>query len=369
MRYVIDTTKLMENLYTTEDSIQKVMDATSAAMEFVIENVVRINCENLYLCVEDNVLKLYNFRHLVLSVVQNSYVFSEMFEKAIAYGTRDREQVALRVHYKVLLECMVYVVYAINKRLVKLSAARKGNHISYKIPAFGFNVYEHDIGDEAFIIEEKAQQIRLMANAENFRTYSIRGPLYPLPNSSAATIFHQGNTSVLINMQASDLLSEFRPQVGKCFQNAEEIYTRLSFGEFGKQHQIQYYAGWVYDVISDSMTYHAWVVMDGVYVIDPSFYTDNPLTRYYYYMKNGNIYEDISREKYAEWIKEHISNDRPFSSKYCYGQVADRVYIGVLSYRREASDMLEDLLKKHPQHPDYQNFGKDGRNALHRILQ
>ena len=134
-------------------------------------------------------------------------------------------------------------------------------------------------------------------------TISIPSRMYPL-ESDSFKCFDADNTSEIVDERVAAIFDSIKPEVGRCFTNAENLYMALN--EAG--YQAEQYVGWLF--MEDELpVHHSFVVLND-HILDLSismksedFAKLDSMTKIY-------KTKDEAREYIAEYIlqKEQLPN-------------------------------------------------------------
>ena len=188
---------------------------------------------------------------------------------------------------------------------------------------------------------------------------SIPSRMYPL-ESDLFQCFDADNTSEIVDEKIKDIFDSIKPEVGRCFTNAENLCVALN--EAG--YQAEQYVGWLF--MEDELpVHHSFVVLDD-HILDLSislksedFAKLDSVTKIY-------KTKDEAREYLAEYIlqKEQLPNHQR-----CIFGVVDKMYhyIGAHGTREAGIRRNQELRQSYPQHPCFQDV-KNGTTRGQEIL-
>lgn len=218
--------------------------------------------------------------------------------------------------------------------------------------------------NEYFSVNDNNNKVEVTANNHLKKKTVIPSTYYPLPNNNEYKIFTHKNTKPIIE-NFNELFKNIDIKIGHCYSNCDSIYQVL---KPILKDRIKYFSGWVCRL--DHITHHAWIVIDDCSIIDASILkrTIQDEKCVYESLNNGKS-PTLNSNNYIEVLNKYYTEDINFSNKYIYGEAPDLyVYVGVESNSNEAKSSFNNLLSKHPEHPDYQNIASDGSNKTQRKL-
>lgn len=193
-------------------------------------------------------------------------------------------------------------------------------------------------------IIKKANRVIYKVSGE---TISIPSRMYPL-ESGSFKCFDAYNTSKIVDERVVTIFDSIKPEVGRCFTNAENICMALN--EEG--YQTEQYVGWLF--MEDELpVHHSFVVLND-HILDLSislksedFAKPDSMTKIY-------KTKDEAREYLAEYIlqKEQLPNHQR-----CIFGVVDKMYhyIGAPGTREAGIRRNQELRQSYPQHPCFQD--------------
>ena len=233
-------------------------------------------------------------------------------------------------------------------------------------------IYETD-PEKEFLFADKGDGIyKIFFNGYEKHESILPDKLHPMPNKEKPVVFCRQNTEDLDdNGELAHIMeaSGFIGQMGLCYQNSDTVLRILTDTGYAKEHDVQFYSGWVNHCSPDDWIHHAWIVVDGKSIIDVAHEKSGPLHDLMEKALSGEMHPtEINKARLAREIREFEAKDIPFTERFFYGTTDDWCYIGVPSNADEARDSFNRLMRDYPDHPQYQNVDKDdGSNEMNRL--
>jgi hypothetical protein len=199
-------------------------------------------------------------------------------------------------------------------------------------------------------MEINLEKLKFKADNEWFR---LGGRLYPVTDPESLRAFTFQNTEDVAFEK--DFINDFNSldlKMGYCYSNAQKIYELcISHGL-----DAHYYAGWQF-INNSYPNHHAWVVVEGEGIIDPSIS-----------IREVNVYETTPantpnvREVVAEKLKSLRKVPVTVSDDIQMGKIIRNyiVYVGSKDNKDSARDMITNIRSKYPQH-EINKSSKPGR--------
>ena len=200
-------------------------------------------------------------------------------------------------------------------------------------------------------IIKKANRVIYKVSGE---TISIPSRMYPL-ESDSFQCFDADNTSEIVDDKIKNIFDSIKPEVGRCFTNAEKLCAALNKAGYPAEQ----YVGWLF--MGDELpVHHSFVVLDG-HILDLSISLKSEDFEKLDSITVKCKTKDEARERIAEYIlqKEQLPNHQR-----CVFGVVDEAYhyIGALGTREAGIRRNQELRQSYPQHPCFQ----DVKNAITR---
>lgn len=205
-------------------------------------------------------------------------------------------------------------------------------------------------------IIKKANRVIYKVSGE---TISIPSRMYPL-ESDSFQCFDADNTSEIVDERVAAIFDSIKPEVGRCFTNAENLCVALN--EAG--YQAEQYVGWLF--MEDELpVHHSFVVLDG-HVLDLSISLKSDDFAKLDSVTAKCKTKDESRECIAEYIRQ--KEQSPNHQRCIFGMV-DKMYhyIGAPGTREDGIRRNQELRQSYPQHPCFQDV-KNGITRGQEIL-
>lgn len=227
--------------------------------------------------------------------------------------------------------------------------------------------------DQDFSVDIQGQQYHQykVLNNRTLKECTIPASMYPMPNVRVSpSIFHKGNTKDLEDDgELARILDEadVKPQMGKCYSNAEKVYDALQASGYTSHHKVEYFSGWMTLLDTIGWHHHAWIVVDDQSVIDLTHEVAGPLIEMQEKARAGKQI-GVKRENLVKEIKRFEAQSHSFRERFSYGCCDSWCYIGVPSDKEEAIISFRDVMAKYPEHPSYDNVDKETyTNGLNRL--
>lgn len=205
-------------------------------------------------------------------------------------------------------------------------------------------------------IIKKANRVIYKVSGE---TISIPSRMYPL-ESDSFQCFNADNTSEIVDERIIAIFDSIKPEVGRCFTNAETLCVALN--EAG--YQAEQYVGWLF--MGDELpVHHSFVVLND-HILDLSISLKSEDFEILDSVSENCKTKDEARERIAEYMlqKEQLPNHQR-----CIFGVVDETYhyIGAPGTREDGIKKNKELRKIYPQHPCFQDV-KNGTTRGQEIL-
>lgn len=205
-------------------------------------------------------------------------------------------------------------------------------------------------------IIKKANRVIYKVSGE---TISIPSRMYPL-ESDSFQCFNADNTSEIVDERIIAIFDSIKPEVGRCFTNAETLCVALNKAGYPAEQ----YVGWLF--MEDELPIHHSFVVLNDHILDLSislksedFAKLDSMTKIY-------KTKDEAREYITEYIlqKEQLPNHQ-----CCIFGIVDKMYhyIGAPGTREDGIKRNKELRKIYPQHPCLQDV-KNGITRGQEIL-
>lgn len=193
----------------------------------------------------------------------------------------------------------------------------------------------------------------------NGETISIPSRMFPL-ESDSFQCFDADSTSEIVDEKVIAVFDSLKPEVGRCFTNAENLCTALQ----KEGYPAEQYVGWLF--MGDELpVHHSFVVLDG-HILDLSISLKSEDFEKLDSITVKCKTKDEARERIAEYIlqKEQLPNHQR-----CVFGVVDETYhyIGAPGTREDGIKRNKELRKIYPQHPCFQDV-KNGTTRGQEIL-
>lgn len=190
-------------------------------------------------------------------------------------------------------------------------------------------------------------------------TINIPSRMYPL-ESDSFKCFDADNTREIVDEKIKDIFDSIKPEVGRCFTNAENLCTALQ----KEGYPAEQYVGWLF--MGDELpVHHSFVVLDG-HILDLSISLKSADFEKLDSITAKCKTKDEARERIAEYMlqKEQLPNHQ-----HCVFGVADEAYhyIGAPGTREAGIRRNQELRQLYPQHPCFQDV-KNGITRGQEIL-
>lgn len=190
-------------------------------------------------------------------------------------------------------------------------------------------------------------------------TISIPSRMYPL-ESDSFKCFDADNTSEIVDEKIKDIFDSIKPEVGKCFTNAEILCVALNKAGYPAEQ----YVGWLF--MGDELPVHHSVVVLDDHVLDLSISLKSEDFAKLDSVTAKCKTKDDARERIAEYMlqKEQLPN-----YQRCIFGVVDKMYhyIGAPGTREAGIRRNKELRQSYPQHPCFQDV-KNGTTRGQEIL-
>lgn len=205
-------------------------------------------------------------------------------------------------------------------------------------------------------IIKKANRVIYKVSGE---TISIPSRMYPL-ESDSFQCFDAYNTSEIVDDKIKNIFDSIKPEVGRCFTNAEKLCAALNKAGYPAEQ----YVGWLF--MGDELpVHHSFVVLDG-HILDLSISLKSEDFEKLDSITVKCKTKDEARERIAEYIlqKEQLPNHQR-----CVFGVVDEAYhyIGALGTREAGIRRNQELRQSYPQHPCFQDV-KNGITRGQEVL-
>lgn len=205
-------------------------------------------------------------------------------------------------------------------------------------------------------IIKKANRVIYKVSGE---TINIPSRMYPL-EADSFKCFDADNTRKIVDEKIKDIFDSIKPEVGRCFTNAEILCVALNKAGYPAEQ----YIGRLF--MGDELpVHHSFVVLDG-YILDLSISLKSEDFEKLDSITVKCKTKDEARERIAEYIlqKEQLPNHQR-----CVFGVVDETYhyIGAPGTREDGIKRNKELRKIYPQHPCFQDV-KNGTTRGQEIL-
>lgn len=190
-------------------------------------------------------------------------------------------------------------------------------------------------------------------------TISIPSRMYPL-ESDSFQCFDADNTNEIVDEKIIAIFDSIKPEVGRCFTNAENLCTALQ----KEGYPAEQYVGWLF-MGNELPVHHSFVVLDG-HVLDLSISLKSDDFAKLDSVTAKCKTKDESRECIAEYIRQ--KEQSPNHQRCIFGMV-DKMYhyIGAPGTREDGIRRNQELRQSYPQHPCFQDV-KNGITRGQEIL-
>ena len=205
-------------------------------------------------------------------------------------------------------------------------------------------------------IIKKASRVVYKVGGE---TISIPSRMYPL-ESDSFQCFDVDNTSEIVDEKVKTIFDSIKPEVGRCFTNAENLCMALNKAGYPAEQ----YVGWLF--MGDELpVHHSFVVLND-HILDLSIAMKSED-----FVKLNSVTakcktKDETRERIAEYMRQ--TEQLPNHQRCIFGMV-DKTYhyIGAHGTREDGIKRNKELRKIYPQHPCFQDV-KNGITRGQEIL-
>ena len=205
-------------------------------------------------------------------------------------------------------------------------------------------------------IIKKASRVVYKVGSE---TVSIPSRMYPL-ESDLFQCFDTGNTSEVVDEKVVSIFNSIKPEVGRCFTNAENLCIALK----KEGYPAEQYVGWLF--MEDELpVHHSFVVLND-HILDLSISLKSEDFSKLDSMTAKCKTKDEARECIAEYIRQ--TEQLPNHQRCIFG-VVDKTYhyIGAPGTREAGIKRNQELRQIYPQHPCFQDV-KNGITRGQEIL-
>lgn len=190
-------------------------------------------------------------------------------------------------------------------------------------------------------------------------TISIPSRMYPL-ESDAFKCFDADNTSEIVDEKIKTIFDSIKPEVGRCFTNAENLCAALN----KEGYPAKQYVGWLF--MEDELpVHHSFVVLDD-HILDLSVSLKSEDYAILDTLTAKCNTKDEARECIAEYMlqKEQLPNHQ-----CCIFGAIDKTYhyIGAPGTREDGIKRNKELRRVYPQHPCFQDV-KNGMTRGQEVL-
>lgn len=205
-------------------------------------------------------------------------------------------------------------------------------------------------------IIKKANRVIYKVSGE---TISIPSRMYPL-ESDLFQYFNADNTSEIVDERVVTIFDSIKPEVGRCFTNAETLCVALN----KEGYPAEQYVGWLF--MGDELPVHHSFVLLNDHILDLSISLKSEDFEILDSVSENCKTKDEARERIAEYMlqKEQLPNHQR-----CIFGVVDETYhyIGAPGTREDGIKRNKELRKIYPQHPCFQDV-KNGTTRGQEIL-
>ena len=205
-------------------------------------------------------------------------------------------------------------------------------------------------------IIKKANRVIYKVKGE---TISIPSRMYPL-ESGSFKCFDADNTSEVTDEKIKDIFDSIKPEIGRCFTNAENLCIALN--EEG--YQAEQYVGWLF--MGDELpVHHSFVVLDD-HILDLSISLKSADFTKLDSVTAKCKTKNEARERIAEYI---LRKEQSPNHQRCIFGVVDEAYhyIGAPGTKEAGIKRNQELRQIYPQHPCFQDV-KSGITRGQEIL-
>ena len=178
-------------------------------------------------------------------------------------------------------------------------------------------------------------------------TISIPSRMYPL-ESDLFKCFDADNTSETVDERIIAIFDSIKPEVGRCFTNAEKLCAALNKSGYPAEQ----YVGWLF--MGDELpVHHSFVVLDG-HILDLSISLKSADFTKLDSVTAKCKTKDEARKRIAEYI---LQKEQSPNHQRCIFGVVDEAYhyIGAPGTREDGIRRNEELRRIYPQHPCFQD--------------
>lgn len=184
--------------------------------------------------------------------------------------------------------------------------------------------------------------IRLERNIDNNKSI-IKFPSHKYPLNSTPEIFDFRCTEDISDDKVIQIVNSAEFNIGRCYTNAEKLANKLCSAGY----DAKCYVGWFFPNDPEPI-HHAFVILDGVHVIDLSVERDFAELEQSLYKEMRTLKE--TRYKYAKILTER--REKLHSTHVVVGKVPDKaLYIGCPCGATEGIKIYNKLIKAFPKHP------------------
>ena len=205
-------------------------------------------------------------------------------------------------------------------------------------------------------IIKKANRVVYKVGGE---TISIPSRMYPL-ESDSFQCFDVDNTSKIVDEKVIAIFDSIKPEVGRCFTNAENLCVALNKAGYPAEQ----YIGWLF-MGAELPVHHSFVVLND-HILDLSISMKSEDFAKLDSMTAKCKTKDEARECIAEYIRQ--TEQLPNHQRCIFGVVdKEYYYIGAPGTREDGIKRNKELRKIYPQHPCFQDV-KNGTTRGQEIL-
>lgn len=190
-------------------------------------------------------------------------------------------------------------------------------------------------------------------------TISIPSRMYPL-ESDSFKCFDADNTSEIVDEKIKVIFNSIKPEVGRCFTNAENLCVALN----KEGYPAEQYVGWLF--MEDELPVHHSFVMLDDHILDLSI----SLKSEDYVMLDTLTAKCNTKDEARECIAEYVLQKEQLpNNQRCIFGVVDSTYhyIGAPGTREDGIRRNQELRRIYPQHPCFQDV-KNGTTRGQEIL-
>lgn len=361
--------EMNELLSFYKQNSKKIHLALEEALKKCQKEHISVEYKNLYSYVEDGTLKIYSNNVLV-------YVndISESFEPV---SFTPAFLAMSRIADTDAMERSILEVITTSFVLASL-AEKKELHCKRKHGTF-YEIYElkdapviikrYECGTNPFTVREKWGKVSFVCNHILRQSFSLPSDQYQMPNRNPVNVFYRENTTDVEDInELNQLLSDIPESMGKCYSTCSAIAKKAEESGYTKRHKVEYYAGWMHFIYTDKLVHHAWIVIDGIHVIDMTIKKSGKMRAFMDCSERG-IHKPFSRELLAKWTHEEIEEHAAYSKYHFCGKAEECIYIGTKCTEEEAKMSFRNLLNK-GNLPGYKSVSGNGyENKLQTIYQ